>query len=130
VPEKPAKVQSWCVFAGAARDSERRKKGVERRGTALLRRGMGSTDEGSMHQLLQQVMLLLTSKNESITDSAVCCANVAGKPCGWASASVNKSHGHNLRRVVWPQTRATTCMQQAIARVSMRERMPSVMCEL
>ena len=40
---------------------------------------MGSTDEGSMHQLLQQVMVLLTSKNESITDSAVCCANVAGK---------------------------------------------------
>jgi len=32
-----------------------------------------------MHKLLQQVTLLLTSKKESITDSAMCCANVTGK---------------------------------------------------
>ena len=67
------------MFAGAARDSERRKKGVERRGTVLLRRGMGSTDEGSRHQLLQQVTVLLTSKKERIIDNPVWCATVAGK---------------------------------------------------
>ena len=79
MPEMSAKVQSWCVFAGAARDCERHEKSVGLRGTVLLRRVMGSTVEGKVHQLLQQVTLLLTSKNESITDSAVGCASVTGK---------------------------------------------------
>ena len=79
VPEMSAKVQSWCVFAGAARDRERRERGAELRGTVLLRRATGSTAEGSRHQLLQQVMVLLTSKKERVIDNPVWCATVAGK---------------------------------------------------
>ena len=44
-----------------------------------LRRALGSTAEGSRHQLLQQVMVLLTSKKERVTDNLAWCATVAGK---------------------------------------------------
>ena len=81
VPEKSAKVQSWCVLAGAARGKTRRLSEKRRLQTAtvLLHRAMGSMAEGSRHQLLQQVMLLLMSKSESITYNAVRFVNVAGK---------------------------------------------------
>ena len=81
VPEKSAKVQSWCVLAGAARGKTRRLSEKRRLQTAtvLLHRATGSMAEGSRHQLLQQVMLLLMSKSESITYNAVRFVNVAGK---------------------------------------------------
>ena len=79
MPEESAKVQSWCVFAGVARDRERRERGAELRGTVLLRRATGSTAEVSRHQLLQQVTVLLTSKKERVTDNLAWCATVAGK---------------------------------------------------